>query len=95
MTLNEKEQNLIEEIDFFSKNVLWWEAEIEKVTQKLMRFELTDNIALPEERDKLIAQFTYLTSKARVEKIAAGSIENKLRKLRLEKELVIIGEIDT
>lgn len=93
ITLEEKEQNLIEEVDFFNRNVRWWEAEIDKVTQRLMKLELSHNFDCPsdsEERDKLVAQFTYLAAKANTEHKAASSIENKIRKLNLEKELQFI-----
>lgn len=99
MTIEEKERDLIEEVNFFNQNTQWWEMEINKVTHRLMRLELNNFQSSDlEERDKLIAQFTYLTSKAKTEKRAAKSIENKIRKLRLERELQIIqgdSEIST
>lgn len=94
MTLEEKEQNLIEEIDFFNKNAFWWGQEFERVSQQINQLENSQNNqfgAVPnEEMDKLIASLTYLAGKANTEKKTATMIEKKLNRLRLEKELEFI-----
>ncbi len=92
MTLEEKEQNLIEEIDFFNRNAFWWGSEVERVNQRIFQLENSSQFnAVPsEEMEKLIAAMTYLAGKANTEKKAAAEIEKKLNKLRLEKELEFI-----
>lgn len=97
MTLEEREQDLIREIDFFNNNVLWWTNEFSRVSDKIMflekkGFEAGSN----EEMDGLISKITYLAGKARTEQKTASLIENKLKKLQLMKELAFIqGESDT
>lgn len=90
-TIDEKERLLIEEIDFFNQNVLWWTNEVTKVSREIEKLE-SQGLAYQDEAklEKLVASMNYLAGKARIEKIAASNIESKLNKLRLMKELDFI-----
>lgn len=95
MTLEKKEQNLIEEIDFFTKNAFWWGREFEKVSQRINQLENSQqfsSVSPNEEMDTLIATLNYLVGKVSTERKAAIEIEKKLNKLRLEKELKFIQD---
>ena len=96
MTIDEQEQELIEEIDFFNHNVLWWSNEFARVSNLITKIE-RNNYEGPSdgEMDQLVAQITYLAGKANTEKKTATQIENKVKKLNLRKELLFIqGEPD-
>ncbi len=91
MILEEYEQDLIQEIDFFNNNVLWWTNEFSRVSNQIMNlenrgFEAGSN----EEMDNLVSKLTYLAGKARTEHKTAFLINKKLKKLQLMKELAFI-----
>ena len=88
MTIEEKEQQLIQEINFFNHNMGWWESEFEKVNNELNQIEQKDPLGLKQkQREKLIARIKYLMAKANVEQKVSFEIDKKLYKLSLAKEL--------
>lgn len=88
MDLEEKERQLIQEIEFFNKNVEWWNAECMRVSNAVAKLEKEDYLGLrQEEKDKLVAQLSYLIGKTRTEQKTAQEIDRKLYKLSLYKEL--------
>lgn len=89
MTLEEKEKELIREIDFFNANVSWWSDEVSKASKKLKQLE-NSFAPDPEEMDKIVAKLTYLAGKARTEQKTALLIERKIYKLNLERDLEFI-----
>lgn len=91
MTIDEQERNLIGEIDFFNHNICWWNNEFVRVSNEINKIENNNFIgSSTEELDKLVATLTYLAGKANTERKTAASIENKIYKLRLSKELQFI-----
>ena len=68
MTIEEKEQQLIQEINFFNHNMGWWESEFEKVNNELCQIEQKDPLGLKQkQREKLISKIKYLMAKASIE----------------------------
>lgn len=93
MILEEYEQDLIQEIDFFNNNVLWWTNEFSRVSNQIMNLEKRGfEVGSNEEMDHLTSKLTYLAGKARTEHKTAFSIEKKLKKLQLMKELAFIQD---
>lgn len=91
MILEEYERDLIEEIDFFNNNVLWWTNEFSHVSNQIMNLEKRGfEAGSNEEMDSLISKITYLAGKARTEQKTSLLIEKKLNKFKLMKELAFI-----
>lgn len=88
MTLEEKERNLIQEINFFNQSIEWWGIEFEKVNEALCQMEKNDPLGIRQkEMEKLVARMVYLLGKAKVEQKTADNIDKKLYKLSLSKDL--------
>lgn len=88
MTLQEKELQLIQEINFFNHNMEWWKIEFEKTNEAICRLERGDTLGIKQkEMEKLVARMGYLIGKAKIEQKTAHEIDKKLFKLSLEKDL--------
>lgn len=93
MTLEEKEQQLIQEINFFNHNIEWWSNEFAKVNIELERAQNEDSLGINQRKiDKLMAKMTYLAGKVKVEQKTAEEIDKKLYKLNLAQELAEIQD---
>ena len=91
MTLLDKERELIREIDFFNRNLIWWMREFDRVNKRMCQIEQEHYINTNgEEIDGLMARLAYLAGKAKVEQQTAFEIEKKLYKLNLQKQLFMI-----
>ena len=89
--LDEEEQKLITEMDFFNHNVEWWSNEFNRVTQKLQDYERRRFEGVSEtETDNLVLAMQYLVGKTEVERKTAENIDKRLHKLALARELVFI-----
>ena len=91
MTIEEKERQLVQEIDFFNHNIEWWTSEFQKVNDALCKMEKEDPLGLKQkETEKLLSRMKYLMGKANTEQRISFEIDKKLFKLGLEKELIEI-----
>lgn len=97
MTIEDEEKQLIEEIEFFNKAVMWWSSEFERADKELKRLQRKHFIGVTSEQvDLLVEKLKYLAGKAKVEQKTAENIDIKIYKLNLKKELRLIqGDFPT
>ena len=89
--IEEIEREIYLEMDFFNYNIEWWSSEFNRVSNKLQEYERRGFAGVSEkETDHLVRSMYYLSAKGKVEQKVAESIDNKLRKLKLRRELLMI-----
>ncbi len=89
--IEDKERDLYVDMDFFNHNIEWWSNEFNRVSLKLQEYESKGFIGVSEkETDRLVRSMQYLAGKGRIESKTAESIDKRLYKINLMRDLLMI-----